>query len=169
MRISSLQESRPCGLIAFSTVLVFYIFGYMEIKEGGLVIIKGDNIENGGIKIVRGYEPSEGLAHKEKTLTEDELMKRIEKVRTHIGNTNRLWFPVCKYMMWRKMVPEGDFNSAVNILKKLYPDVKLNPDDLSSLNVLSFKKSLDEWDPTNAPVKGTTFNKYYTIAELISL
>lgn len=101
-------------------------------------------------------------------LTEDELMERVANVRTLIGNTNRLWFPVCKYMMWRKMVPEGDFNSAVKIIEKLYPEVSLNPDDLSSLNVLSFKKTLDEWDVTNAPVKGTTFNKYYTIAELIS-
>lgn len=141
----------------------------MEIKEGGLVIIKGDNIENGGIKIVKGYETSVDKLEKEKPLNEDELRRRVDSVRTHIGKTNRLWFPVCKYMMWRKMVPEGDFSSAVKILEKIYPELSLNADDLSTLNVLSFNKSIDDWDPTNAPVKGTTFNKYYTIAELISL
>lgn len=141
----------------------------MEVKEGGLVIIKGDNIENGGLKIVRGYDLSADKSENAKPLTEDELMQRVEGVRSHIGKTNRLWFPVCKYMMWRKMVTDGDFQSAVRILERLYPELSLNADDLSSLNVYSFKKPLDEWEPTNAPVKGTTFNKYYTIAELISL
>ena len=92
-------------------------------------------------------------------LTEDDLKEKIARVRQRIS-TNRLWFPVCKYMMWRKMVAEGDFATAVNILQRLYPDLRLNADDLSSLNVLSFRKQIDDWDPADAPVHGTTYNKY---------
>lgn len=142
----------------------------MEIKEGGIVIIKGDNIEDGGLKIVKNYG---GVANegekKVKLLTEDELREKVARVRTHIGRTNRLWFPVCKYMMWRKMVADGDFVTAVAKLESMYPELKLNADDLSSLNALSFTKRVDEWDPENAPVHGATFSKYLTIAELMDL
>lgn len=140
----------------------------MEVKEGGIVIVKGDNIENGGLKIVYGNEAQEGKKTKE-PLTEEELMRKIERVRSHIGTTNRLWFSVCKYMMWGRMVSDGDFGTAVAILERLYPELKLNSDDLSSLNVLSFKKEVKDWDPLNAPVKGATFNKYLIIAELMDL
>ena len=140
----------------------------MEIKDGGIVIVKGDNIENGGLKIVYGNEAHEGKKTKE-PLTEEELMRKIERVRSHIGTTNRLWFSVCKYMMWGRMVSDGDFSTAVAILERLYPELKLNSDDLSSLNVLSFKKEVKDWNPLNAPVKGATFNKYLIIAELMDL
>ncbi len=140
---------------------------FMEVKEGGIVIVKGDNIENGGLKIVYGSDASE--ERKKEPLTEDELKRKVERVLTHIGTTNRLWFSVCKYMMWGRMVSDGDFGTAVSILERLYPHLKLNADDLSSLNVLSFKKEVKDWDPLNAPVKGATFNKYLIIAELMDL
>lgn len=115
------------------------------------------------------YGQGERENEKKHPLTEEELKAKVARVRKHIGTSNRLWFPVCKYMMWGKMVVEGDFNTAVAKLKELYPELNLNADDMSSLNVLSFRKSLDEWDIENAPVKGATFNKYYTIAELMDL
>lgn len=140
----------------------------MEIKDGGLVIIKGDNIENGGLKIVKNYGGGENDAPKtEKPLTDEELKERIERVRRHI-TINRLWFPVCKYMMWRKMVAEDDFVAAVEKLQTLYTNLKLDAADLARLNVLSFRYTLDKWDANNSPV-GKNFGKYLIVAELMSV
>lgn len=105
--------------------------------------------------------------NKKTSLTEEELKKKIEKVRIHIGTTKRLWFPVCKYMMWRKMVANGDFVTAVAKLESMFPGLKLDADDMSSLNTLSFSKGVNEWDAENAPVRGATFSKYLVIAELM--
>lgn len=142
----------------------------MEVKEGGLVIIKGDNIENGGLKIVKDYRGAGGEGcegnKKEKPLTEEELKKKVDFVKPRI-KVKKLYFSVCRYMMWRKMVPERDFQGACEILERLYPGLNLDPDDLDSYYVLSFRKTLDEWNPEDAPVHGKTYNKYYTVAELM--
>lgn len=136
----------------------------MEIKDGGIVVINGDNIEAGGMKVVNQYGSSANKPQEEK-LTEEQLRDKIERVRPFIEN-KRLWFPVCKYMMWRKMVAEGDFKTAVDILDRLFPEPKLGLDykDLSKMNVDSFSKELSRWDPKNAPVSHTIFSKYYLIA-----
>lgn len=139
----------------------------MEIQNGGMVIIKGDNIENGGMKIVKNYGGTEGDA-KEKPLTDAELKEKIERVRSRI-TTKRLWFPVCKYMMWRKMVADGDFAAAVAKLEQLYPGLGLDANDLSKLNVFSFRKTVDKWDPNDAPVSNTTFSKYLVVAEMMDV
>lgn len=140
----------------------------MDINNGGIVIIKGDNIESGGLKIVNNYQGNEPeTPAKAQPLTREELQKKIDFVRPKIGNTNRLWFPVCRFMMWNMMVAEGDFEGAVNILQEMYPELKLDAKDLSSLNVLSFRKNLDQWTPDDAPVHGVTYNKYYAIAQIM--
>lgn len=140
----------------------------MEVQNGGVVIIKGDNIENGGLKIVKNYGGSEEQKKAEEPLTDMELMEKIERVRQKI-TTKRLWFPVCKYMMWRKMVADGDFTAAVKKLDELIPGLELDAVDLSKLNVLSFRKRFEEWDINNSPVKNTTFSKYLVIAEMMDL
>ena len=139
----------------------------MEVKEGGIVVIHGDNIEAGGLKVVHQYGSGSSAPKKNEPLTEDELREKVESVRQHIGTIKRLWFPVCKYMMWHSMVGDGDFVTAVAILERLYPELHLDADDLSSLNVLSFSKPLKEWNPNDAPVKGTYFSKYFLIANLL--
>lgn len=140
----------------------------MEIKEGGFVVIKGDNIENGGLKIVKNYGSGAEGAKAEKPLTDEELKEKIERVKKHLTN-KRLWFSVCKYIMQRHMVGDGDFVSAADKIEELYPGTNLDPDDLSRMNVMSFRKSHDNWDINNAPVKNTTFSKYLVIAELMEV
>lgn len=139
----------------------------MEIQNGGMVIIKGDNIENGGMKIVKNYGGGEDKKN-DKPLTDAELMEKIERVRRHI-TTKRLWFPVCKYMMHRHMVAEGDFVAAVAKIEELIPGLALDAADLSKLNVLSFRKPTDKWDVNDAPVTNATFGKYLIIAELMEI
>lgn len=138
----------------------------MEVQNGGMVIIKGDNIENGGMKIVKNYGGGEGK-RPEEPLTDAELKEKIERVRQYI-TTKRLWFPVCKYMMWRKMVAEDDFVAAVEKLEAIYPGLGLDAADLARLNVLSFRHTIDKWDAENSPV-GKTFGKYLIIAELMGV
>lgn len=140
----------------------------MEIQNGGMVIIKGDNIENGGLKIVKNYGGADKTKKQEEPLTDVMLMEKIDRVRKHIS-AKRHWFPVCKYMMWRHVVAEGDFVMAAAKIETLYPDVKLDASDLSRLNVLTFRKSLDKWDANDAPVGNGAFNKYMMIAELMDV
>lgn len=131
----------------------------MDITVNGSVIVHGDQILDGGIKIVH-----EGSARRKKQpLTEKTLKENVDLIRSRINN-GRLWFSVCKHMMWQKLVPEGDFQTAADILQRLYPGLTLNAKDLSSLNVQSFRKHVSEWTDADAPVSGTTFNKYMTIA-----
>lgn len=139
----------------------------MEIQNGGMVIIKGDNIENGGMKIVKNYGYGDA-ERTQKPLTEEELKEKVDFVKPNI-TAKKQYFSVCRYMMWRKMVPERDFKGACAILERLYPGLGLDADDMDSYYVLSFRKPLDEWDVNDAPVHGKTFNKYYTIAELMDV
>ncbi len=135
----------------------------MEVKEGGMVIVKGDFIENGGLKIVNSTTKEE----KKVPLTEELLKEKVEHIKSRIDN-GRLWFPVCKYMMIEKLVPEGDFEKAAEILKRLFPEITINTKDLATLNVLSFRKKPEEWDENDSPIKDrTTFFKYKNIAELL--
>lgn len=141
----------------------------MEIKiESGAVVVNKncDIIESGGLKIVKNYGEAKEENKMVVPLTEDELKRKIDFVRSKI-TSNRLWFSVCKVMMWNKMVSDGDFASAVAIIERLYPDVKLNAKDLATLNVCCFRKGLDQWTDDDAPVHGAVFSKYYSIAELM--
>jgi len=159
---------------AFSRALLFYkllknMSKTMEVNDGGLVIVNGDQMFDGSLKIVYGGEGASKKKHEddEPPLTDEELKRKCDGVRSRIGNTDRLWFPVCRYIMWRKRVAEGDFDSAVAIIERLYPGLKLNADNIAENYAFSFTKTLDKWDPQNAPVRGTTYNKYYSIAELM--
>lgn len=143
----------------------------MNVNAGGMVIIKGDQINSGGMKIVKVYGGESEKKEKDeyKVLTEEDLKRKIEFVKPHIGTTKKLYFSVCRYMMWCKMVPERDFAAAVEILNRLYPELNLNADYMGTLYVASFRKKLEEWNPQDAPVKGVTYNKYYTVAELMGV
>lgn len=76
----------------------------------------------------------------------------------------RRWFSIVKVLMWKNYVPLGDFAGAVALIESFLPNVKLDAKDLSKLNVLSFSKELEKWDPENAPVKGNLFEQYRSIA-----
>ncbi len=135
----------------------------MGITVNGNITVKGDQIFDGGIKVVHQY----GQAEKKEPLTEERLKEKVSLIRNKLEN-GRLWFPVCKFMMWEKMVPEGDFDAAAEIIKRLFPDVSLNAKDLSSLNVFSFRKELKEWNQEDSPIKDrTTFYRYKGIADLL--
>ena len=62
---------------------------------------------------------------------------------------------------------EGDFVKACEMLKGLYPEQMFNAKDLATLNTLSFRKPLAEWNIDDSPVKGNTFYKYKNIADAL--
>lgn len=135
----------------------------MGITVNGNIIVKGDQVFDGGVKIVKNY----GKADAEpEALTEEMLKDKIESVMNLIEK-DRYWFPVCKYMMWEGLVAEDDFDGALALIQKHFPDVAFDPKDLSTkMNVGCFRKSLAEWvDDEDAPVHNKTFNKYKSIAE----
>lgn len=120
----------------------------------------GDNIEKGGKKIVYNGDKSNT-----KTLSEEELKKKIDKVLPHIKNA-RLWFSVCKYMMWEHMCAEMDFEGACEILLKLYPNLTLDAKSMQKLNVFTLKEELEDWEyEYDQPFKDEkTFEEYRFVA-----
>lgn len=99
-------------------------------------------------------------------LTMEMLKVKVDSIRDRIDK-DRYWFPVCKFMMWEGLVAEGDFTAAKDVIQRLF-DVQINAKDLSvNLNVMSFRKVLAEWDINDAPVAGSTFHKYKSIADAL--
>lgn len=135
----------------------------INVGSGSLVIIKSP-ISGDGKVIYSEMLDKHDCAHK--PLTEEALKTKVDSIRNRIDK-DRYWFPVCKYMMWEGMVAEGDFNAAREIIQRLF-NADINPKDLSiNMNVMSFRKSLQEWSMSDAPVSGSTFNKYKSIAEAL--
>lgn len=111
----------------------------MDFHISGNYHHHGDNIEKGGKKIV--YNGDNPDLH---PLTEEELKRKVDIVLPCIKSA-RMWFSVCKYMMWRHMCAEMNFKDACDILIHLYPELKLDYTKLRDLNVFSLKEELDDW------------------------
>lgn len=135
----------------------------MGITVQGNLVVKGDQIFDGGVKIVKCSQADEA----KQPLTLEVLREKVSMVRNRIEN-GRLWFPVCKYMMLEGLCAEGDFQEAASRLTELFPEVEINAADLSRLNVLSFRKPFDEWQEDDSPIKDrTTFFKYKSLGQLL--
>lgn len=94
------------------------------------------------------------------------LRAALDKV-IPLVRSQRMWFAVCKVMMERGMVRDGDFTAAASMIESAYPEglaVKIVPRDLSRLNVLSFARPSDQWTAANAPVQGKVFERYQKLA-----
>lgn len=149
-----------------------------ENNNGGTTIIKktyyGDDIHDGGLKIVgtqtygsqTDEDENQALQHTNEPITYENLQERLVVVAPRIGNSKRLWFCVCKFMMWREIVAENDFLKACSMLNETY-NLNLNYRDMEAINVDCFSKSYDQWCDEKAPVHGKTYQKYITILELL--
>ena len=98
-------------------------------------------IENGAVETKEEKETSQGEMSPDDMKN---LKERIAEVLPDMAN-QRMWFPVCKYLMEEKIVPEGDFNAACRIIWQLFPDVKLTPRDLASMYNKNLLKPIEEW------------------------
>lgn len=98
-------------------------------------------IENGAVETKEEKETSQGEMSPDDMKN---LKERIAEVLPDMAN-QRMWFPVCKYLMEEKIVPEGDFKAACRIIWQLFPDVKLTPRDLASMYNKNLLKPIEEW------------------------
>ena len=98
-------------------------------------------IENGAVETKEEKETSQGEMSPDDMKN---LKERIAEVLPDMAN-QRMWFPVCKYLMEEKIVPEGDFNAACRIIWQLFPGVKLTPRDLASMYNKNLLKPIEEW------------------------
>lgn len=96
------------------------------------------------------------------------LKARIDSVKPLL-NCKRKWFVVCKYMMWKGIVPDCDFDAAKTAINRIYPDVDFDTHDFATkMNVQSFSRPHTEWKLGDGPLRDRrTFNQYLHIATLL--
>lgn len=97
------------------------------------------------------------------------LRDRINKVKPMI-KSQRMWFGVAKGIMELEYVAYGDFTGAIALIHTLFPEGVPYPPAtyaLSRLDVQSFHRNIMEWNPLDAPVRGTTYQQYENIARTI--
>ena len=97
--------------------------------------------------------------------SERAVMKAICRVAERVAN-KRLWFAVYRSLVDLGAVQNGDYAAFVKLVAQAVPEHAHQPtvDQLQRMCVQSFKKSLPLWDRCNAPVQGTRFDEYYSIA-----
>ena len=89
----------------------------------------------------------------------------IRRVAERIVN-KRLWFAVYRSLADLGAVQNGDYAAFVKLVAQAVPEHTPQPtvDQLQRMCVQSFRKPLPLWDRCNAPVQGTRFDEYYSIA-----
>lgn len=108
-----------------------------------------------------------GARRNSKLITPEVLREHILTVMPLITNA-RHWFSICKVMMHKSIVGEGDFDSAISLIKAAFQEgLAIEPDakDLAKLNSGTWEKEEPEnWDcgPEDPLKKGIPV--YKTIA-----
>ena len=97
--------------------------------------------------------------------SERAVKNAIRRVVERIVN-KRLWFAVYRSLADLGAVQNGDYAAFVKLVAQAVPEHTPQPtvDQLQRMCVQSFKKPLPLWDRCNAPVQGTRFDEYYSIA-----
>lgn len=84
----------------------------------------------------------------------------------------RMWFCVYHVLVTVGYLRRGDYEGLKTRIDELIPDndFKINPHDISRMDVSSFAKRISLWDENDAPVSGKRFKEYKALAEtLLSL
>lgn len=91
----------------------------------------------------------------------DWILKEIAPM-VEIG---RQWFAVYRPFADKGIVDEGDYMTFCGMVKAAVPNHEHLPaaDELQRMAVQSFKKSVRQWNPKDAPVKGKRFLAYQLI------
>lgn len=77
----------------------------------------------------------------------------------------RQWYAVYRPFADKGIVDEGDYFTFCGMVRAAVPDHEHLPvaDELQRMSVQSFKKSVRQWNPKDAPVKGKRFLAYQQI------
>ena len=76
------------------------------------------------------------------------------------------WFAVYRVLVDTGALRKDDFTSFIELVRQTVPDHAALPTltQMQRANAFSFKKPLPLWDRYNAPVQGSRFDEYYSIA-----
>lgn len=98
-------------------------------------------------------------------LSETEVNECIVAIGTAVKHA-RQWYAVMRVLIDCNQVAETDYSGFCQRVEQLLPKHGHIPvaKELSRMAVLSFRKSVHLWDVSNAPVSGSRFNDYKTIA-----
>lgn len=115
--------------------------------------------------------------YKSKTKSKEEYKPTYEDIeialnaatammKTRRIETGRIWFAVYRAMVDCKIIKKDDYTGFLSILSDhMLQCPTINVKDLSTkMDILSFRRSVKEWDIRNAPVGGRTFYNYQEVA-----
>lgn len=101
---------------------------------------------------------------------DEQLRDVARRFLPHVEKNARLWFCLCKAMMWREDAVDGDFPGAVARLRQAFGGelpCEIDAKDISRLNVLSFSYTIDRWNQADSPFKrGNDFLQYHGLATM---
>jgi len=123
-----------------------------NVYRGPVVFGSGTNVNGGGSD--EDFVPS------------DEQVKAALMVVKGRITHSRLWFAIYRPLVQRKKVANGLFEQFKGYVESLIADLPrpIDPHDLKSkMDVQSFQKNVEEWDPSDAPVAGKSFMSYYNL------
>ena len=98
-------------------------------------------------------------------LSESEIDECIVAIGSEVKHA-RQWYAVIRVLIDCGQINENDYSGFCQRVEQLLPEHGHKPvaKELSRMAVLSFRKSVYLWDVSNAPVGGSRFNDYKTIA-----
>lgn len=101
---------------------------------------------------------------------DEQLVAVAQRFLPYVEKNARLWFCLCKAMMWHGDAVDGDFHGAVARLRQAFGGKlpgEIDAKDISRLNVLSFSYSLDRWNQEDSPFKrGNDYLQYHGLATM---
>lgn len=97
-------------------------------------------------------------------VTREQALAAIREVAQMV-KSGRQWYAVHRALVQREVVAEEDYDATISLVQEAVAQHEFMPTrvELQRMAVGSFRKSISEWNPKNAPVQGKRFNDYQTI------
>ena len=98
-------------------------------------------------------------------VTDERVYEAVTQVLADI-RVGRMWFCIYRVLADVGYLRQGDYEGLKTCMDRLFPDndFKINPHDISRMDVDSFAKSVSLWNEMNAPVGGKRFREYRQLA-----
>ena len=123
---------------------------------------------NDCMKILREAEKEQG---EKKVITPEHVSWCIREIAPEV-KVARQWYAVYRAIVDKDVLKVEDFETFCSMVIKEVPEHEHLPIvlEMQRLAVLSFRKPIKKWDPSDAPVKGERFKAYKSIGlKMISL
>lgn len=101
-------------------------------------------------------------------LSEEEVNERIVNIGEEVKHA-RQWFAVMRALVDYEVIPTGSYDTFCARVCRLLPehDHLPTPKEIARMDVLSFARPVPLWREDNAPVSGSRFRDYKSIALLM--